>query len=542
MKKVCKRFGVIAVLMGIMLFAAGFTFHATTVETQAAAKTGFRVKNGKTYYYLKGKKQTGWIKVKGRKYYLNAKGVVQKGWMKNADGTKCYFNKKTGSMYKYFQKVGRKYYYFDPKTGATQSGFIKCQDGKTRYFSPKKFTMATGWMTNKEGQKWYFNKKNGVMYTGWKKIGKYYYLFNKRTGVAFRGFSKGSNGLVRYYRKNYKMATGWLTERPSGLKRYFSKKGVMYTGLKKVSGRKYYFDPDTGLWKSGFVTINNNKYYFDPDTHVMVTGTRTIDNIKYVFNSRGVMTSATNVSAVKAVYTTSASERTIKNFLAGALQPVGSTLYIWGGGHNYSDSVRKGVSSAWKSFYSSQGGNYNYKSNGLNNLSATNEAKGLDCSGFVGWSVYQVLQTASGGTCYTEVSGDIGSSYRSKGLGSILNQAYLAKTGWKVCPGDIGYDDGHTWIILGQCSDLSAVVLHSTPNAGVQISGTPTPGGAYNSQAVALAKQYMSKYAGYKKFDYHTSCGNYIRRGNYFRWNTTLSDPNGYKNMTADQILADLFS
>ena len=139
MKKVCKRFGVIAVLMGIMLFAAGFTFHATTVETQAAAKTGFRVKNGKTYYYLNGKKQTGWIKVKGRKYYLNAKGVVQKGWMKNADGTKCYFNKKTGSMYKYFQKVGRKYYYFDPKTGATQSGFIKCQDGKTRYFRSEKF-------------------------------------------------------------------------------------------------------------------------------------------------------------------------------------------------------------------------------------------------------------------------------------------------------------------------------------------------------------------------------------------------------------------
>ena len=102
MKKVCKSLGIIGILLGIMLFAAGFAFHATTVETQAAAKTGFRVKNGKTYYYKNGRKQTGWIKVKGKKYYLNAKGVVQKGWMKNADGTKCYFNKKTGSMYKYF--------------------------------------------------------------------------------------------------------------------------------------------------------------------------------------------------------------------------------------------------------------------------------------------------------------------------------------------------------------------------------------------------------------------------------------------------------
>ena len=58
-----------------------------------------------------------------------------------------------------------------------------------------------------------------------------------------------------------------------------------------------------------------------------------------------------------------------------------------------------------------------------------------------------------------------------------------------------------------------------------------------------LAQQYMSKFSGFSKYDYHTSCGNYIRRGNYLRWNSsTLSDPNGYKNMTANQILADLFS
>lgn len=36
-------------------------------------------------------------------------------------------------------------------------------------------------------------------------------------------------------------------------------------------------------------------------------------------------------------------------------------------------------------------------------------------------------------------------------------------------PGDIGYDDGHTWIILGQCPDKSAVVIHSTPQAGASL-------------------------------------------------------------------------
>ena len=43
-------------------------------------------------------------------------------------------------------------------------------------------------------------------------------------------------------------------------------------------------------------------------------------------------------------------------------------------------------------------------------------------------------------------------------------------------------------------------------------------------------------------FNYHPSVGNYIRNGNYLRWNgNTLSDPDGYYNMTADQILYDLF-
>ena len=106
----------------------------------------------------------------------------------------------------------------------------------------------------------------------------------------------------------------------------------------------------------------------------------------------------------------------------------------------------------------------------------------------------------------------------------------------------MGYDSGHTWIILGQCADKSAVIVHSTPNAGVQIAGTPTPSGGYSSQAIALAQKYMSRYAGYKKFEYRPACGNFVRRGNYMRWNSTLSDPDGYMNMTADQILADLFS
>ena len=65
----------------------------------------------------------------------------------------------------------------------------------------------------------------------------------------------------------------------------------MYTGLKTVSGKKYYFDPDSGLTTKGFVTISGNKYYFDTATYIMVTGkTITVNGIEYTFNSSGVLT------------------------------------------------------------------------------------------------------------------------------------------------------------------------------------------------------------------------------------------------------------
>lgn len=304
----------------------------------------------------------------------------------------------------------------------------------------------------------------------------------------------------------------------------------MAKGFQTIGNKTYYFNTNNGKMVTGWKTISSSKYYFDKETGVMATGDVTIDGTKYHFSSTGVLSNTTSSTGTK----------TIKNYLAGALMPVGQALYVWGGGWN--DSTRKGLSPTMTEFYNSQSSSYNY--NNYRDLSTANRAKGFDCSGFVGWTAYQVMQSKSGiGSGYTVVSGEIGSYYKSLGWGSILTQANLASDDWTVYPGDVGYDDGHTWIILGQCKDKSAVIVHSTPNAGVQIAGTPTPSGDYSSQAITLAKKYMSRYAGYTKYTYNTSSGNYIRRGNYLRWNrSTLSDPDGYLNMTADQILADLFN
>ena len=54
MGKVCKKSWIAAIFLGVMLFAAGFAFQASTVDAQAAT-TGFRTVKGKTYYYKNGK-------------------------------------------------------------------------------------------------------------------------------------------------------------------------------------------------------------------------------------------------------------------------------------------------------------------------------------------------------------------------------------------------------------------------------------------------------------------------------------------------------
>ena len=333
--------------------------------------------------------------------------------------------------------------------------------------------------------------------------------------------------------------TGWA-KNSKGKTRYFSPStGYMLTGMQQIGDKTYYFYSKSGAMASGWLTSKNgSKRYFDK-SGVMAVGSQNISGTEYIFASSGVLIGTPTPIPVQLPQNTSTA-KTIKNYLKGALQPVGKALYVWGGGWN--DSTRKGLSQTMTDFYNNQTSDYNYKD--YKDLSTSTRAKGFDCSGFVGWSAYQVMQSKSGvGSGYTVVSGEIGSYYKSMGWGSILTQANLASDDWTVYPGDVGYDSGHTWIILGQCADKSAVIVHSTPNAGVQIAGTPTPSGGYSSQAIALAQKYMSRYPGYTKYDYHTSSGNYIRRGNYLRWNrSTLSDPDGYMNMTADQILADLFS
>jgi len=142
---------------------------------------------------------------------------------------------------------------------------------------------------------------------------------------------------------------------------------------------------------------------------------------------------------------------------------------------------------------------------------------------------------------------------QTQGWGTWEQKAPFKPEDFKT--GDIFSMNGHVWICLGKCEDGSLVILHSTPSdsingqggGGVQINGV---GDSENCQAVKLAEEYMSKYYPqwwkryhkvYKNFDDYTEYSG--SAAGKFSWTLggTLTDPDGYANMSADEILADLF-
>lgn len=253
-----------------------------------------------------------------------------------------------------------------------------------------------------------------------------------------------------------------------------------------------------------------------------------------------------NYSAFSTVVQTTVAKdsvSTIKNFLTTAISPVGSTMYIWGGGWNKADTgagkdgLRIGLNPNWRSFCSRQKASYNYRNHRYQ------FGAGLDCSGFVGWSIYNIQKTKNGrpGEGYVMKASKMASSFAGRGWGTYKKAASV--NDWKA--GDIMSSSGHVYIVIGSCRDGSVVLVHSSPT-GVRLSGTPDRNGKTKSEAVKLAGKYMKKYPSW--YRRYPSCGkgmSYRTDYNQFRWKTgtgkMMSDPDSYHNKTANEILKDLY-
>lgn len=235
----------------------------------------------------------------------------------------------------------------------------------------------------------------------------------------------------------------------------------------------------------------------------------------------------------------------IKNFLKTGLEPMGTTMYTYGGGWNEEDTGAGteartiGLSSRWAEFASKQTSGYNYKNYDYKTNGDVIHL-GLDCSGYVGWVLYNTLETENGKEGYVDYNNKVLEKLQSKGYGTLNMSSNV--TNYK--PGDIMKTPDHVWIVVGPCEDGSVVLMHSSP-PGVQFSGTPTPSGNTSSQAVTLATYYKKTYYKdwYDRYPSSSKGMSYLSGYDQFRWTVgnSFSDPEGYQNMTAVQVLKDLF-
>ena len=234
--------------------------------------------------------------------------------------------------------------------------------------------------------------------------------------------------------------------------------------------------------------------------------------------------------------TVAENDKTMQEFLKIAMEPVGQTMYVWGGGWNEEDTgagieaTTLGLSSQWKIFFEQQSSNYDYQTT----LYQIHD--GLDCSGYVGWGIYNLMESESGQSGYVMKSQEMASTYASYGWGTFT--PYSEVTDHK--PGDIFSNEGHVYISLGTCDDGSVLLVHSSP-PGVRLCGTLLPSGE-SSKAVELASSIMSTH--YPEwFEKYPSCEvdlSYLTNYDQFQWNAdTLSDAQFIQNLSAEEI-ADL--
>jgi len=229
---------------------------------------------------------------------------------------------------------------------------------------------------------------------------------------------------------------------------------------------------------------------------------------------------------------------TLRNLLNTAVLPLGQTMYVWGGGWNEEDTgagteARSiGISPAWSEFASLQDADYDY------NKTRYQIHDGLDCSGYVGWVIYNTMESEDDLDGYVYKSTSVAETLADFGWGQCTKAT--KKSDW--LPGDIASIQGHVWICLGSCSDGSVLLIHSSP-PGVRICGTQL-GNNKDTAAIRLAEKLMSRHypAWYSRYPECGVSDSYLNVNGRLRWNEdTLPDCNTIQSMTAEEIADLLF-
>ena len=213
-------------------------YSITNVKRQSTwfkdADAGFVVIGNYTYcYHRNSKLHKGFFRTGNRIYYFNSKGQMIK-YRRIRVGTKYYRAYANGMLrVNNISAVGKDYYCFD-KTGARVYG-KQTRGSRTCYFDPETGKMVKSKWIRIDNKMYYFSAKGDMFKNRW--VGKFYFY---KDGSAARN--------------------AWVG------KRYVGSAYKYLTGLQKVGGALYYFDPDTGnKIVSTTKKISGKTYVFDAD-------------------------------------------------------------------------------------------------------------------------------------------------------------------------------------------------------------------------------------------------------------------------------------
>ena len=509
-------------------------------------------------------------------YYVTAGGSISRGnhtaytraedtvsWLV-VDGKWYLVDVSDGHLLSGWQTVDRNLYYFNPDTCAMETG-NQTRGGWAmidgQWYSFRSWGGARkGWYFYDNC--WYYLYADGHMENTSATVNGKTYFFRSWGGMYANAVV--SSGDARYYVQadgSVCTKTGWIKDKN---KWYWIKDGsgqlaqnewITYDNNRyylKADGTMassewtddtWYFKSWGGMYKNAFITYDNNLYYLGSDSKMaigwqsiggntyyfrswggMITGKQVINGKTYVFDEDGKLVQSPDGFEPSAQI----GVRTVRNFLKNALLPLGNTLYIWGGGHTDAEAESYGVNPQWKDFFNTQNSSYNYSDH------LYEYGKGLDCSGYVGWTAHQVTKEYA-----TTTSTGMPAYFARKGWGTCVT----GDTSQKFTPGDVVSKSGHVWIVIGQCSDGSVVVIHATPPY-IQLGGTVSSTGSINSEAIELANEYMKMYypVAYERYGVKVLDRSYLTGVNHFTWSSSiLSDSEGYRRKKPAEILNDLF-
>ncbi|MCI8814020.1 MAG: L,D-transpeptidase family protein [Lachnospiraceae bacterium] len=198
----------------------------------------------------------GMQKIDQKTYYLDKTGKIQKNVQKKVDGSYYYFGANGAMVANCFQTINNKQYFFEASGKRFEKTDWQKISGNWYYFHKNHYRVLR--------TKWWEIKENGK---------KNWYYFDSKTGAMYKN----------------KLFTA------DGYKYYVDFAGRMVTGLKKVSGKYYYFRPQNagktpaGSAIKGWKKIGKNWYYFKSSCQAEARQLAKISGKYYSFTATGKM-------------------------------------------------------------------------------------------------------------------------------------------------------------------------------------------------------------------------------------------------------------